>query len=127
VQTATWRKDDAEIAATPEEKRPQLRFHYNAIDHLLTNILIEESAWDAFFELCEIKPIVVNYERFVLNPGPTIEGILEQVGVEVPEGWSFEPGMKQQSDSINDDWVHRYGELRIGRQLWAAPAVEAPG
>jgi LPS sulfotransferase NodH len=126
VQTATWRKGEEEIRAMPAEKRPQLRFHYKAIDHLLTNILIEESAWDAFFELCEIKPLVVNYEVFVRNPEPTIEGILEHAGVEPPPGWSFEPGMKPQSDGINDDWVHRYGELRIGRQLWAAPAVEAP-
>jgi LPS sulfotransferase NodH len=57
---------------------------------------------------------------------PTIEGILDQVGVEVPGDWSFESEMKQQSDQINDDWVHRFGELRIGRQLWAAPSVEAP-
>jgi trehalose 2-sulfotransferase len=126
VQTATWRKEDSEIAAMPEEKRPQLRFHYRAIEHLLTNILIEESLWDAFFELCEIKPIVVNYERFVRRQEPTVEGILEAMGVKVPEGWTFEPDMKQQSDSINDDWVHRFGELRIGRQPWAAPAVEAP-
>jgi LPS sulfotransferase NodH len=126
VQTATWRKDDVDIAEIPEEKRPQLRFHYKAIDHLLTMILIEESNWDAFFELCEVKPIVVNYERFVRRQEPTIEGILDQVGVEVPGDWSFEPEMKQQSDQINDDWVHRFGELRIGRQLWAAPSVEAP-
>lgn len=126
VQTATWRKDDAEIAATPEEKRPQLRFHYQAIEHLLTNILIEESNWDAFFELCQIKPLIVNYERFVQRQEPTIEGILEQVGVDVPDGWSFDSPMKPQSDEINDDWVRRFGELRIGRQLWAAPAVEAP-
>jgi trehalose 2-sulfotransferase len=126
VQTATWRKGEAEIAATPEEKRPKLRFHYRAIEHLLTNILIEESLWDAFFELCRVQPTVVNYERFLRNPEPTIEGILEQIEEPVPEGWSFEPGMEQQSDQINDDWVHRYGELRIGRQLWAAPPVEAP-
>ena len=36
-----------------EEHRPQLRFHYRAIAHLLDQILAEEAFWDAFFEHCE--------------------------------------------------------------------------
>jgi LPS sulfotransferase NodH len=129
VQTATWRKGNGHeggAGGDPDEKRPQLRFHYKAIDHLLGQILFEEASWDAFFELCQVKPLVVNYERFVRNTEHTIKGILEQVGVEAPQGWSFEPEMRAQSDAINDDWVHRFGELRIGRQSWAAPPVEAP-
>ena len=47
-----------------EETRPQLRFHYRAIEHLLDRILYEEAAWDAFFEHCGIDPILVLYENF---------------------------------------------------------------
>ena len=57
VQTATWREDQASAKAASleddgsppyrsfiEEHRPQLRFHYRAIDHLLEQILIEEAS-----------------------------------------------------------------------------------
>src|SRR4029079_3515505 len=71
VQTATWREDQASAKAASveddgsppyrsfiEEHRPQLRFHYRAIDHLLKGLLIEEASWDAFFEHSGIKPIL---------------------------------------------------------------------
>ncbi len=128
VQTATWRKDEGAANAKDNgERRPQLRFHYKAIDHLLNQILDEEAFWDAFFERCDIDPIVVNYERFLDNTSPTILGILDRLDVEAPADWSFEPKMSRQSDEINDDWVARFGELKVGQQPWAAPAVEAPG
>ena len=137
VQTATWRKDGSEPGRRargrrlapdriPEEHRPQLRFHYRAIEHLLGNILLEEALWDSFFELSGIKPLVINYERFTRNPSTRPRGSSSTSALERPEDWSFKPEMKTQSDEINDDWVKRYAELRIGRQPWAAPAVAAP-
>lgn len=127
VQTATWRKDEsASQKRADDERRPQLRFHYRAIDHLLNQILAEEAFWDAFFERCDIDPLVINYERFINNSTKTIVGILEELGVEPPAGWSFEPALHRQSDEINDDWVRRFGELKVSQQPWAAPAVEAP-
>src|SRR5215211_6569199 len=54
VQTATWREDHAgaDVGSIEgngaayqsfiEEHRPQLRFHYRAVDHLLDQLLIEE-------------------------------------------------------------------------------------
>src|SRR3954464_6610988 len=61
VQTATWREDQASSTAVSieddgsppsrsfiEDHRPQLRFHYRAIDQLLRELLIEEASWDAF-------------------------------------------------------------------------------
>ena len=52
---------------------------------------------------------------------------IELLGPALGEGWSFESKMRRQSDEINDDWVLRFGELKVGQQPWAAPAVEAPG
>ena len=31
--------------------------------------------------------------------------------------------MKRQSDGINDDWVRRYSELRLGTELDLVPAI----
>ena len=135
VQTATWREERASRAAAIEgngsppyksfieEHRPQLRFHYRAIAHLLDQILIEEARWDAFFEHCGIKPILVLYENFAGDYETSTEHLLERLGLPLPEGYVAEPRMQRQSDGLNDDWVRRYSELRLGTELDLVPAV----
>jgi trehalose 2-sulfotransferase len=135
VQTATWREDQAsaELGSVEEdgsgqsyrsfieEHRPQLRFHYRAIDHLLEQLLIEEAAWDAFFEHSEIEPILVLYENFAADYETSTLHLLERLGLSCPEGFEFEPRMKKQSDRINDDWTRRYCELRLGTDFDLVP------
>jgi LPS sulfotransferase NodH len=138
VQTATWREDHAgaEVGSVEgngaayqsfiEEHRPQLRFHYRAIDHLLDQLLVEEASWDAFFEHAGIKPILVLYENFAADYEASTLNLLERLDLSCPEGFQFEPRMKKQSDKINDDWTKRYSELRLGRDFDLVPAkVEA--
>jgi LPS sulfotransferase NodH len=129
VQTATWREDSAgaEVASIEgngaayqsfiEEHRPQLRFHYRAIDHLLEQLLIEEASWDAFFEHCGIKPVLVLYENFAADYETSTLNLLERLGLSCPEDFEFQPRMKKQSDQINDDWTRRYSDLRLGRDF----------
>jgi LPS sulfotransferase NodH len=134
VQTATWREDQAsagtvsveEDGSPPyrsfiEEHRPQLRFHYKAIDHLLQQLLVEEASWDAFFEHAGIKPILVLYENFAADYETSTLNLLERLGLTCPEGFEFEPRMKRQSDRINDDWTKRYSELRLGTDFDLVP------
>lgn len=135
VQTATWREDQAGAKASSldddgsppyrnfiEEHRPQLRFHYRAIEHLLEQILIEESRWDAFFEHAGIKPILVLYENFAAEYETNTLRLLERLDLSPPDDFDFEPRMKRQSDGVNDDWVRRYSELRLGRDFDLVPA-----
>ncbi len=129
VQTATWREDHAGAEAGSvegngaayqsfiEEHRPQLRFHYRAIDHLLDQLLIEEASWDAFFEHSGIKPVLVLYENFAADYETSTLHLLERLDLSCPEGFEFEPRMKRQSDRINDDWTKRYCQLRLGRDF----------
>ena len=136
VQTATWREQDAiqsvsvglDDSEPPyksfiQDHRPQLRFHYGAIAHLLDGILQEEASWDAFFEHCGITPILVLYENFAADYETSTVRVLERLGLSLPEGFAFEPRMKRQSDGINDDWTRRFGELRLGTQFDLVPAV----
>jgi LPS sulfotransferase NodH len=138
VQTATWREDQASALAgtveadgSPpyrsfiEEHRPQLRFHYKAIDHLLEQLLLEEASWDAFFEHSGIKPILVLYENFAASYEESTVNLLNRMDLSVPEGFEFEPRMKKQSDGINDDWTRRYSELRLGTAFDLVPANPA--
>jgi len=134
VQTATWREDQASARASSvesdgsppyrsfiEEHRPQLRFHYRAIAHLLDQILLEEACWDAFFEHCGIKPVLVLYENFAADYETSTLRLLGRLDLSPPEGFDFEPRMKRQSDRINDDWVARYSELRLGTDFDLIP------
>jgi LPS sulfotransferase NodH len=137
VQTATWREDQAttkvsveEDGSPPyrsfiEEHRPQLRFHYRAIDHLLDQLLLEEASWDAFFEHAGIKPILVLYENFAADYETSTLNLLERLDLSCAEDFEFEPRMKRQSDQINDDWTRRYSELRLGRDFDLDPVQVA--
>lgn len=134
VQTATWREDhvSAEIGSVEEdgappyrsfveEHRPQLRFHFRAIDHLLGQLLVEEASWDAFFEHSGIEPILVLYENFAGDYEPSTLHLLDRLGLAPPAGFEFEPRMKRQSDRVNDDWTKRYCELRLGTEFDLVP------
>jgi trehalose 2-sulfotransferase len=134
VQTATWREDQASAKAASveddgappyrsfiEEHRPQLRFHYRAIDHLLAQILAEEASWDAFFEHAHIKPVLVLYENFEADYETSTSRLLDRLELTPPDGFEFEPRMKRQSDQVNDDWAKRYSELRLGTEFDLVP------
>jgi len=141
VQSATWREvgrqegtvDDLDEGADAppyrsflQEHRPQLRFHYRAISHLLNQILFEEASWDAFFEHCGVRPILVLYENFAADPHTATLSILDRLGVECPADVRIEPRMRRQSDGINDDWVRRFSELRLGTEFDLVPAIPQP-
>lgn len=138
VQTATWREDQAgavsveddgspPIRSFIEEHRPQLRFHYKAINHLLEQLLVEEASWDAFFEHSGIEPILVLYENFAADYETSTLNLLERLDISCPEGFEFEPRMKRQSDRINDDWTKRYCELRLGADFDLVPVPVEEG
>jgi trehalose 2-sulfotransferase len=142
VQTATWREEDArkelslddidEVPDSPpyrsflEDHRPQLRFHYRAIAHLLDQILLEEASWDAFFEHCGVRPLLVLYENFAADPQASTLSILNRLELPAPADMSVAPRMRRQSDGINDDWVRRFSELRLGTEFDLVPAVPQP-
>ena len=106
VQTATWRQEDAssgggvsDAGAPPyksflDEHRPQLRFHYGAIEHLLGQILAEEAHWDAFFEHARIKPVLVLYENFAADYETAPATCSSASTSSVPEGHELEPRMR---------------------------------
>ena len=109
-----------------EDHRPNLRFHYRAIAHLLDQILVEEAAWDAFFEHCGVRPLLVLYENFAADPETSTLSILDRLGLSAPADLNVEPRMRRQSDGINDDWVRRFSELRLGTEFDLVPAVPLP-
>jgi LPS sulfotransferase NodH len=85
VQTANWRVED--IEQSDPEQLPVVRFNYNAISHLLTQILRDEARWDAFFEHVRIKPVLVLYENFAADYETSTLNVLDRLGLTLPEGF----------------------------------------
>jgi trehalose 2-sulfotransferase len=134
VQTASWRQErnsdpvpeDSDVPPYKsflDEHLPALRFNYNAISHLLGQILRDEARWDAFFEHVRIKPVLVLYENFAADYEISTLNVLHRLGLSPPEGFKVEPRMKVQSDGLNDDWARRYAELRLGTEFDLVPTV----
>ena len=134
VQSATWSEPEAAAPkGTPppyksfrEEHRPGLRFHYRAIEHLLNQVLQQEAFWDIFFEHTGIKPILVLYENFAGDYETSTIRLLERLGLPGPDTGSLSPPLKQQSDSVNDDWVRRYSDIKLGAEFDLIPALVLP-
>jgi len=51
--------------------------------------------------------------------------LLDRMGLDAPPDFRFEPSMQRQSDALNDDWVRRFSELRLGTEFDLVPAVPA--
>lgn len=134
VQSATWRQEEPngslpEDTDTPSyqgfvnDLKPQMRFHYGAIRHLLNQLIQQEAAWDAFFEHTRIKPTLVLYENFAADIEPSTRSLLEKLDIDPPDDLNIKTRMKSQSDGINDDWARRYSEIRLGTEFDLVPAV----
>src|SRR4051812_7788067 len=91
VQTASWREEESrELGADVppyqsflKAQKPQLRFHYGAISHLLNMVIQEEAAWDAFFEHCGVRPILVLHENFAGDYATSTRNLLDRLGLPV--------------------------------------------
>jgi LPS sulfotransferase NodH len=129
VQTLAWSEshNGTEAQSAPyksflEENRPGLLFHYRAIEHLLHQVLAQEAFWDAFFEHIRVKPILVLYENFASDYATSTRRLLERLDLELPADAVLDPQLRQQSDSVNDDWVKRFSELKLGSEFDLTPA-----
>ena len=135
VQTATWRREAARglgerrrrrgrpaVQSFIEEHRPELRFHYRAIEHLLDQILVEEASWDAFFEHTGIKPFWC-CTRTSPPTGPVGEPC-STAGAGAARV-SARAAHAAPVRRLNDDWARRYRELRLGTQFDLVPAKAA--
>ena len=65
----------------------------------------------------------VLYENFAADPQTSTLSILDRLGLEAPADLDVQPRMRRQSDGINDDWVRRFSELRLGTEFDLVPAI----
>ena len=108
LQTKEWRRD------TEEDVGGQgLRFSFAAVDHLRLRIEEHNAAWQVYFERCGIEPLRVVYEEFVEAYEESVLGLLEDIGIPLPKGFTVvEPKMRRQADETSDKWVRLYHQRK---------------
>lgn len=109
LQTWRWREETGVGGRSIEEPR----FSYAAIGHLAKQLEDHNGAWQVYFERCDIEPVRVVYEEFVQAYEESVLGLLDDLGIPVPEGFVVaEPKMQKQADELSEEWVRLYHEQR---------------
>jgi LPS sulfotransferase NodH len=119
LQTQEWRRDSDEETAGKD-----LRFSFAAVNHLKLRIDEHNDVWQSFFEGCGVEPIQVVYEDLVADYRGTVERVVREVGIPVPDGFtSVEPKMRRQADEVSEEWARLYEEGRTARTVVHAGGV----
>jgi trehalose 2-sulfotransferase len=91
----------------------------------LEDLLIDwDAQWRAYFARCDIRPLEVAYEDFASNYGPTIEGVLEHLGLgSIPGAVDLDAPDRTPPSEWTQHWLDEY---RAGRdRLASQPAEES--
>ena len=99
-QTGYWQDGDR-AGAGP-------RFDLGQLDGLVRTVREHDAAWDRWFAAQGAEPHRVTYEQVTADPGGTVRGILDALGLVPPPGWAPAPRERRQADKVNADWVRRY-------------------
>ncbi len=87
----------------------ELTFNYDAINNLKQVIIAHDVAWEKYFEMCQVKPLVIVYEELALDYEETAREVLRYLGIPVPLNLEFAARkMKRQSDALTKTWVQAY-------------------
>jgi trehalose 2-sulfotransferase len=105
----TWRWRHEAKAGQARKQDEQLRYSFEAIDHLAHLLADEDAAWRDWFERNAIQPLTVLYEDLAGAYEETALAIMRHVGVRPPAGLHFgKPRLTRQADELSRDWVGRY-------------------
>ncbi len=105
LQTWTWRRDPSD----GEVVHGDLRYSFDALDHLVRTLEAEETAWVDYFAECRVEPYVVVYERFAQDHEGVVSEIVDYLGIDRRDAVPFRaPEMARQADEISEEWIARY-------------------
>ena len=108
IQTWHWRRDAAAARddALHDAPRPELRYSFEAIDHLRRRLIASDRAWETYFEATGNRPLELAYEDFTQDLHATVTRTLRHVGVRYPAGANYDvPCTARQADEISEQWV----------------------
>jgi len=103
-QTGYWQNGDA-AQATPQ-------LDIGQVDDLLRTVRDHNDAWRTWFADQRVEPQEVTYEDLIGDPGGTIFGVLDHLGLVAPSDWRPRSKHVRQADEVNQEWVRGYSKSR---------------
>lgn len=108
IQTWQWR-EDAPDAGPADDERGELRYSFEAIDHLRRRLEEEERWWRAYFADAGIEPLTIVYENFADGHDDVVRAVLRHLEIPFDGSWTLpSPTMRRQSDGLSRAWAERY-------------------
>jgi LPS sulfotransferase NodH len=108
MQTGQW------TARTPRRPDRVARFEFAQIHRLVVEIEKNDAAWGRWFRANGITPFIVRYEDLVADMEGVTRGVLDYLGLAVPDDTPIEPQHSRQADSVNADWAASYRRAIAG-------------
>lgn len=107
VQTNHW------VIAKGKKAIAEPRFDLELIDQCLASARRAEEMWSDFFQRNEIVPLSITYEDLRHDYPRTVGRVLDFLRIRLPRRVAIGPPCTiRQADSINEEWVRHYRELR---------------
>ena len=107
IQTWRWRQDA--FGRSEQTPAAELRYSFEAVDHLRRTLIAADRAWELYFEGTGIKALTLSYEDFVPNMHETVAKLLDFAGIDCPPGTEHTlPRTARQSDSLSEQWVAEF-------------------
>ena len=110
IQSGEWHRPTGEThsAAVPEDA-----YNFDAINHLVMEVVLREAGTQAFFASGPASPLTVVYEDMVLDFAQTVQRVVEFLGVKTKTSHpTYAPYYERLADEISERWVQRYREER---------------
>ena len=106
-QTGYWQRGDT-TQADPH-------FDQDQIDRLVRTIEAHNASWRDWFTEQGVQPHSMTYEDLIEDPHRAVLGLLEQLGVEAPSGWTPRSSHVRQADEVNREWIRHHPRSRDRR------------
>jgi LPS sulfotransferase NodH len=105
IQRNQWSSEQAADPATKAE------YDFEAIDHLVQELVVREAAVQEHFSECGIEPFVIVYEDFYDACEETAVAVLDYLEIGRPAALTFgERRLQRQANALSEEWVQRYRE-----------------
>jgi LPS sulfotransferase NodH len=108
-QTGVWFVGGkGEIGGGGAAGRDEPRFDRDAITRILRTVVEHNAGWDRWFETYGIQPYRIRYEDLSADPVAVTRGVLDFLGLVLPDGRRIAPSHQRQADRLNEEWAARY-------------------
>ncbi len=105
-QTGHWQRGDTTVT--------EPHFDFSQIRGLVRSIEEHNAAWQCWLASLDVQPHMLRYEELVADTVGAAHGILEFLGLQLPDDRKISSRHGRQADEINDEWIARYGQSEAG-------------